>query len=55
MTADFGQAPTTSLTQQHDSNRPDIHLKTIDYHHLSMSRDDGMDWYLYAGYCNLSV
>jgi hypothetical protein len=30
---------------QHDSNLPDDHLKTIDidYHHLGMSRDDGMD------------
>jgi hypothetical protein len=27
---------------QHDSHGPDDRIKTIDYHHLSMSRDDGM-------------
>jgi hypothetical protein len=36
------QAPTTNLTQ-HDSHWPDDDSKTIDYHHLDMSRDDGMD------------
>jgi hypothetical protein len=41
--------PTTNLTQC-DSHGPDDHPpKTIDYHHLDMSRDDGMhehgiDW-----------
>jgi hypothetical protein len=33
---------TTNLTQ-HDSRGPDDHPKTIDYHHLDMPRDDGMD------------
>jgi SHS2 domain-containing protein len=33
---------TTNLTQ-HDVHGPDDSLKTIDYHHLDMSRDDGMD------------
>jgi hypothetical protein len=28
---------------QHDSHGPDDLPKTIDYHHLDMSRDDGMD------------
>jgi hypothetical protein len=28
---------------QHDSHGPDDHSKTIDYHHLDMSRDDGRD------------
>jgi hypothetical protein len=32
----------TNLTQ-HDSHGPDDHPKTFDYHHLDMSRDDGMD------------
>jgi hypothetical protein len=39
----FFQALTTNLTQ-HDSHGPDDQLKTIiDYHHLSMSRDDGIN------------
>jgi hypothetical protein len=42
ITADFCQAPTTNPTQ-HDSHRPDDHPKTIDYHHLDMSKDDGTD------------
>jgi hypothetical protein len=33
---------TTNLTQ-HDSHGQDDHPKTNDYHHLGMSRDDGMD------------
>jgi hypothetical protein len=39
--ANFWWALTTNLTQ-HDSHGPDDQLKTIDYHHLSMSKDDGM-------------
>jgi hypothetical protein len=42
ITADFHQVLTTNLTQ-HDINKPDDSPKTIDYHHLDMSRDDGMD------------
>jgi hypothetical protein len=42
ITADFCQAPTTNLTK-HDSHGPDDQPKTIDYHHLGMSRDVGMD------------
>jgi hypothetical protein len=42
LTANFDQASTTNLTQ-HDSHGPDDGSKTIDYHHLDMSRDDGMD------------
>jgi hypothetical protein len=42
MTAGFCQALTTSLTQV-DIDGPDDHLKTVDYHQLGMSRDDGMD------------
>jgi hypothetical protein len=39
----FFQALTTNLTK-HDSHGPEDQLKTIlDYHHQSMSRDDGMD------------
>jgi hypothetical protein len=34
---------TTNLTQQLDSHGPDDQPKTIDYHHLDMSRDDGME------------
>ena len=48
ITDDFGQAPTANLTQ-HTSNGPDDHLKTIDYHHLGMSRDDGMDEHGHGG------
>jgi hypothetical protein len=33
---------TTNLTQ-YDSHGPNAHPKTIDEHHLDMSRDDGMD------------
>jgi hypothetical protein len=33
--------PTTNLTQ-HDSHGPDDRINTIHYHHLSMSRVDGM-------------
>jgi hypothetical protein len=33
---------TTNLTQ-HDSHGPDDHPKTIDNHHLDMSKDDGTD------------
>jgi hypothetical protein len=40
--ADFCHAPTTNLTQ-HNPLGPDDHPKTIDYHHLDMARDDGMD------------
>jgi hypothetical protein len=40
--ADFCRAPTTNLTQ-HDLHGPDDPPKTIDYHHLDMARDDGMD------------
>jgi hypothetical protein len=28
---------------QHDSHGPDDRIKTIDYHHLRMLKDDGMD------------
>jgi hypothetical protein len=42
ITADVCQTLTTNLTQ-YDSHGPDDHPKTIDYHHLDMSRDDGMD------------
>jgi hypothetical protein len=38
----FVTPPTTNLTQ-HDSRKLDDHPKSIDYHHLDMSRDDGMD------------
>jgi hypothetical protein len=41
-TADFHQVLNTNLTQ-HDVHGPDDSPKTIDYHHLDMSRDDGMD------------
>jgi hypothetical protein len=40
--ADFCHAATTNLTQ-HNLHGPDDHPKTIDYHHLDMARDDGMD------------
>jgi hypothetical protein len=40
ITADH--ALTTNLTQ-YDSHGPDEQPKTIDYNHLGMSRDDGMD------------
>jgi hypothetical protein len=33
---------TTNLTQ-HDSHGPDDQPKTIDYHHLDISRDDVLD------------
>jgi hypothetical protein len=39
---DFCPFTTTTLTQ-HDPHGPDDHPKTIHYHHLDMSRDDGMD------------
>jgi hypothetical protein len=42
ISADLCQTLTTNLTQ-YDSHGPDDHPKTIDYHHLDMSRDDGMD------------
>jgi hypothetical protein len=48
ITADICQAPTTNLTH-HNPYGPDDHLKTIDYHHLCMSRDDGMDEHVYGG------
>jgi hypothetical protein len=41
-TADFFHALTTNLTE-HDSHGPDDQLKTIDYHHLGMSRGDVLD------------
>jgi hypothetical protein len=41
ITADFCQTPDTNLTQRIPYG-PDDHLKTIDYHHLGMSRDDGI-------------
>jgi hypothetical protein len=47
ITADICQAPTTNLTQ-HIPYGPDDHIKTIDYHHLGMSRDDGMDEHGYG-------
>ncbi len=40
ITADFCHALTTNLTQ-HDSHGPDDSPKTIGYHHLDMSKDDG--------------
>jgi hypothetical protein len=43
ITADFYQTLTTHLIQHYDSHGPDDYPKTIDYHHLDMSRDDGMD------------
>jgi hypothetical protein len=42
ITADFLHTLTTNLTQ-HDLHGPDDSTKTIHYHHLDMSRDDGMD------------
>jgi hypothetical protein len=42
ITTDFCPTLTTNPTQ-HDSHGPDDHPKTIDYHHMDMSRDDGMD------------
>jgi hypothetical protein len=42
ITADFYHALTTNLTQ-HDSHRPYDQPKTIDYHHMDMSKEDGMD------------
>ena len=42
ITADFCPVPTTKLTQN-DPHGPDDLPKTIDYHHLDMSRHDGMD------------
>jgi hypothetical protein len=54
ITADFCLALTTNLTQ-HDPHGPDDLPKTIDYHHLDMSRDDGMDEHGidWLGGCNL--
>jgi hypothetical protein len=40
--ADFCHPPTPDLTQ-HDLHGPDDNPKTIDYHHLNMAIDDGMD------------
>jgi hypothetical protein len=40
--ADFCHALTTNLTQ-HDSHGPYDQPKTIDYHHMDMSKEDGMD------------
>jgi hypothetical protein len=42
ITADFCHTSTTNLNQ-HDSGKPDDRPKSIDYHHLDMSRDDGME------------
>jgi hypothetical protein len=42
ITDDFCHTLTTNLTQ-HDPHGPDDLPKPIDYHHLDMSRDDGMD------------
>jgi hypothetical protein len=42
ITADFCHALTTNLTQN-DTHGPDDQPKTIDHHHMGMSRDDGMD------------
>jgi hypothetical protein len=42
ITVDFHQFLTTNLTQ-HDVHGPDDNPKTIHYHHLDMSRDDGTD------------
>ena len=47
ITADICQTPTTNLTHCNPYG-PDDHLKTIDYHHLGMSRDDGMDEHGYG-------
>jgi hypothetical protein len=38
----FGQTPATNPTP-HDLHGPDDSQTTIDYHHLDLSRDDGMD------------
>jgi hypothetical protein len=35
--------PSPQNLTQHDSHGPDDLPKTIDYHHLDMSRNDGMD------------
>jgi hypothetical protein len=48
LVADSCHTLTTNQTQHH-SQWPDDHPKTIDKHHLDMSRDDGMyehgiDW-----------
>jgi hypothetical protein len=42
ITAYFHLVLTTNLTQ-HDVHGPDDSPKIIRYHHLDMSRDDGMD------------
>jgi hypothetical protein len=42
ITNDFCQTLTTYLTQP-KSHGPIDSAKTIDYHHLDMSRDDGLD------------
>jgi hypothetical protein len=42
ITAYFCHAPTTNLTQ-HNPHGPDVHPKTIDYHHRNITIDDGMD------------
>jgi hypothetical protein len=39
----LGQICGRGLITQHDSHGPDDVANTIDYHHLDMSRDDGMD------------
>jgi hypothetical protein len=41
ITTDFCPTLTTNLTQ-HDSHGPDDHPKTIDYHHMDMSKV--MEW-----------
>ena len=38
----FDQTPATNPTH-HDLHGPDDPQTTIDYHHLDLSRDDGMD------------
>jgi hypothetical protein len=41
--ADSCHTLTTNQTQHHSHAGPDDHPKTIDSHHLDISRDDGMD------------
>jgi hypothetical protein len=43
ITAYFKSHPDHINLTQHYSHGPDDQPKTIDYHHLDMSRDDGMD------------
>jgi hypothetical protein len=39
----FVQAPTTNQSTQHDPHSPDDPFRTINYYHLDISGQDGMD------------